>query len=332
MLKKVVLVSMLLAFVVVVFGAFVRLSDAGLGCPDWPGCYGHISVPESEVALQNAQQNFPERKVEAGKAWVEMTHRYLAGTLGLLILSIAILSWRNKKNTTPVKLPIVLVGLVGLQALLGMWTVTLLLKPVIVTLHLLGGMTILSMLAWLSMGQIAPQTYSSFKPLRNLRNWAVIGILILLMQIALGGWVSSNYAALACGDEFPLCQSQWMPPVDFQHGFQFIRELGVTVAGAPLSIEALSAIHWMHRVGALITFLYLMLLGIAACRVLALRTYGGLLLLFLGLQVSIGIANVVMSLPLHLAVAHNAGAALLLVALVALNFKLRQGNDGLYQS
>ena len=323
MRKQVVLLSALLAFVVVVFGAFVRLSDAGLGCPDWPGCYGHISVPESKVAQQSAMQNFPDKKIETGKAWIEMMHRYLAGTLGLLILAIAVLSWRSRHNGIQTGVPIFLVGLVAFQVLLGMWTVTLLLKPVIVTLHLLGGMTILAILAWLATDQFEASTHSSPAQSRRLRSWAAIGMLILFIQIALGGWVSSNYAALACTD-FPLCHSQWMPQVDFHHGFQFFRDLGVTVDGAPLSSEAMNAIHWTHRVGALITFVYLLLLGISVCMVRGLRVYGGLVLVFLVTQVSIGVANILFSLPLPLAVAHNAFAALLLAAMAALNFRLRQ--------
>lgn len=323
MLRKISFTSVALALVVVVFGAFVRLSDAGLGCPDWPGCYGHISVPESETARQSAIQNFPQSKLESDKAWLEMIHRYLAGTLGLLILAIAVLSWRNRRHGTQVGLPTFLVGLVVFQAMLGMWTVTLLLKPVIVTLHLLGGMTILSILTWLAMGQISSSSSSSIEKMRKFRSWAAIGVLILFTQIALGGWVSSNYAALAC-TEFPLCQSQWVPPVDFSHGFHFVRELGVTADGAPLSSEALNAIHWTHRVGALITLTYLLLLGIGLWTVRGLRFWAGMVLVLLVAQVSIGIANVVFSLPLPLAVAHNAGAALLLVSMVMLNFKLRQ--------
>lgn len=185
-------------------------------------------------------------------------------------------------NGVPVKLPILLVGLVMFQAALGMWTVTLLLKPVIVTLHLLGGMTILGMLTWLAVGQFSVGTSCGLEKLRRFRSWAAIGILILVVQIALGGWVSSNYAALACGTEFPLCQSLWVPPVDFHHGFHFTRELGVTASGAPLSGEALNAIQWAHRVGALITCVYLLLLGVGVCSVRSLRFYGGAGAGFLG--------------------------------------------------
>ena len=329
MLKKLIFSSTLLVFLVVVFGAFVRLTDAGLGCPDWPGCYGHLTVPESQADQHSAMQNFPGKKIETGKAWREMIHRYLAGTLGLLILLIALLSWRNRHNGAPVKTPIALVALVIFQALLGMWTVTLLLKPVIVTLHLLGGMTILGILVWLAMKHFSAQPDPAVRASIS-RNWAIVGIVILFTQIALGGWVSSNYAALACTD-FPLCDSQWIPPLDFKHGFQIIRELGVTQDGAPLSSEAMNAIHWTHRAGALATLVYLLLLGLTVLKDSGLRVYGGLLLFFLLAQVSIGVANIVYSLPLPLAVAHNAGAALLVMAMVMLTYKLKPGRAGTWQ-
>ena len=323
MLKKLVLSSTLLVFLVVVFGAFVRLTDAGLGCPDWPGCYGHIAVPESEAAQQHAAQNFPNSKIETGKAWREMTHRYLAGTLGLLLLAIAIVSWRSRHNGVRPGIPILLVGLVIFQSLLGMWTVTMLLKPVIVTLHLLGGMTILSLLVWLSMVHFSAQENTASSQSNRLAIWAILGVLILFIQIALGGWVSSNYAALACAD-FPMCDSQWLPAVDFHHGFQFTRELGVTIDGEPLPGDALNAIHWTHRVGALVTFLYLFLLGIRAWKIRPLRICASWVIFSLVVQVSIGISNVVLSLPLPLAVAHNAGAALLLASLIVLVFKIME--------
>lgn len=322
MLKKLVFGSTFLVYLVVVFGGFVRLSDAGLGCPDWPGCYGHLTVPQSELAQENASKNFPNRKIETGKAWREMTHRYLAGSLGLLILAIAILSWRSRLRGTRAVLPMLLVGLVAFQALLGMWTVTLLLKPVIVLLHLLGGMTILSLLVWLAMSHYSGQANNYYPSRNRLTKFAFFGILILFTQIALGGWVSSNYAGLACAD-FPMCDTQWMPDVDFHHGFQFIRELGMTKDGEPLSGDALNAIHVAHRMGALITFIYLLLLGASAWRVPSLRTYASLVLVVLLVQVSIGIANIMLSLPLLLAVAHNAGAALLLASMVVLVFKIK---------
>ena len=318
--------ALALAFVVVVFGAFVRLSDAGLGCPDWPGCYGHVSVPGSEAALNRAQERFPGSVVESRKAWIEMIHRYLAGTLGILVLAIAVLAWRHRSTLrqSPV-LPTVMVALVVVQALFGMWTVTLKLMPLIVTLHLLGGMTTLALLAWLAARQRASRgARYSIEPERpRVRRWAAIGLAVLAMQIALGGWVSTNYAGMACTD-VPLCHGTVLPSMDFGHGFSLWRELGVTAAGTPLSNEALNAIQWAHRIGAIATVGVLALVGLLTLVVRSVRPFGVAVLVLALLQAGIGIANVVNVLPVPLAVAHNAGAALLLVTLVMLNFKARQ--------
>ena len=322
MFRKLVLGAVFLAFAVVVFGAFVRLADAGLGCPDWPGCYGHVAVPQSAEARGIAQLRFPDQPLDNAKAWIEMMHRYLAGTLGLLILAIAVYAWRKRADLqqSPV-LPLFLAGLVVLQALLGMWTVTLLLKPAVVLLHLLGGMATLALLCWLALLQYpAPQPVNTGK-MRELKFWGWFGLLLLTLQIALGGWVSVNYASLACGG-FPLCNGNWVPEMDFASGFHFLRELGMTAEGEPLSRPALTAIHWAHRLGALIVFCYLALLAIAVVRTQGLQKYGALLLIVLCVQVVLGIGNVLLSLPLALAVAHNAAAALLLIAMVVLNFKI----------
>lgn len=320
MFKKIVLGTTCLAFIVVVVGAFVRLSNAGLGCPDWPGCYGHLTVPDQPHALERAAQAFPDRPVEAAKAWKEMGHRYLAGTLGLLILAIAVIAWRKRHTLrqSPT-LPTVILLLVILQAALGMWTVTLLLKPVIVTLHLIGGMATLALLAWLALRQLQPAAGVTDERRRSLRPWIALGLVILIAQMILGGWVSTNYAALACTD-FPTCHGVWLPQMDFRHGFQLVRGLGVTANGAPLSYQALTAIHWTHRVGALVTFIYLVALALAMLRFTGARRYGLALLGLVILQVALGISNVVFSLPLPVAVGHNAGAALLLVTLVVLNY------------
>ena len=319
MIKRLSLLGLILAFLVVVFGSFVRLSDAGLGCPDWPGCYGHMVVPHTEEAQQKALQKFPLKEVDVAKAWIEMAHRYLAGTLGLLILAIAFISWRIKAASRT--LTTILLGVVMLQAMLGMWTVTMLLKPAIVTLHLLGGMTTLSLLLWLTLRQGALGSNVRRTGFGSYQGWAVLGLILLCIQISLGGWVSTNYAALACAD-FPLCQSQWLPTVDFHHAFQIVRDLGMTAAGDSLSKEALTAIHWSHRVGALITFVYLLIFGVFLMQVSALKFYAKLMFVFLFTQVSLGIANVVLSLPLAMAVAHNATAALLLGSVVIINFIL----------
>ncbi len=324
MFRKLVLGTAFLAFAVVVFGAFVRLADAGLGCPDWPGCYGHVAVPQSAEARGIAQLKFPDQPLDNSKAWIEMMHRYLAGTLGLLILAIAVYAWRKRADLqqSPV-LPLFLAGLVVLQALLGMWTVTLLLKPAVVSLHLLGGMATLALLCWLALLQYAaPQPVNTGK-IRELKFWGWFGLLLLTLQIALGGWVSVNYASLACGG-FPLCNGSWVPEMDFASGFHFLRELGMTAEGEPLSRPALTAIHWAHRLGALIVFCYLALFAIAVVRTQGLQKYGALLLIILCVQVVLGIGNVMLSLPLALAVAHNAAAALLLIAMVVLNFKINR--------
>lgn len=316
--RPLVLCGVVLTFLVIVVGAYVRLEDAGLGCPDWPGCYGQmIGVPDEAHEVARAEQAFPGKPVDPGRAWKEMFHRYLAGMLGLLILAIAAIAWRRRGGSgrTP-WLASALLLLVALQATLGMWTVTMLLQPAIVTLHLLGGMAILALLLWLALREINPQPAPAARPLRP---WAAAGLALLVAQIALGGWVSTNYAALACAD-FPTCHGEWLPTMDFENAFHVLRELGVTAAGTPLSYEALTAIHWSHRLGALVTLVYIGFLALWALRIPQLRTIGAALLALLLAQAGLGIANVLLRLPLVLAAAHNAGAALLLAALVMLNF------------
>ncbi|MDB5903199.1 MAG: putative cytochrome aa3 oxidase assembly proteinrelated to CtaA, partial [Betaproteobacteria bacterium] len=254
--------------------------------------------------------------------WKEMFHRYLAGTLGLLILGIAIAAWRGRAALArSPALASSLLGVVILQAALGMWTVTLLLKPVIVTLHLLGGMATLSLLAWLALRHIEPTPAADPVRARHLRPWAAIGLAVVAAQIALGGWVSSNYAALACID-FPTCHGVWRPDMDFAHGFQLVRELGRTAAGTHLAYEALTAIHWTHRVGAAVTLLYGAALSYALQRSKGLTGYGVALAIVLAVQIGLGVTNIVAGLPLAVAVAHNAVAAILLVTLVVINFAL----------
>lgn len=322
--RKFILAALILAFGVVSLGAYVRLSDAGLGCPDWPGCYGKLTPHLAADAINAELAVNPDGPVSHAKAWKEMLHRYLAGTLGLLVLGIAVLGWRNRRETSGgIGLPLVLLGLVVFQALLGMWTVTQLLKPLIVTSHLLGGMATMSLLLWLWLRERAQDSHAYYARVDHLRGSAIIGLALLVMQIALGGWVSTNYAALACTD-FPLCQGAWMPPMDFAHGFTLHRKLGETASGELLSLTALTAIHWAHRVMALIVFLYL---GVLALRLLRTPGYASLGLVvgcLLLLQVSLGISNVLFSLPLAVAVAHNAGAALLLASLVTLNYRVRR--------
>lgn len=326
MLKKLVIAATFLTLLVIVFGAFVRLSDAGLGCPDWPGCYGQLVVSVDGEAHARADA------LDERKAWIEMTHRYLAGALGLLILGIAWLSWTKRDRFGSPALATWLVALVAFQALLGMWTVTLLLKPAIVSLHLLGGMATLALLVWLMM-RVSARGRAGQRGDDGARNmsWAaVLGLVILFVQIGLGGWVASNYAGLACTD-FPLCDAQWAPEMAFASGFHVFRELGVDAAGEPLSAQALNAIHWLHRLGALITLIYLGALSIWLARKSALRVYAGLLAGLLIVQIGLGAANVLLGLPLALAVAHNAVAALLVMAMVMLNFRVRSTGENVWR-
>lgn len=309
-----------LAAVVIVVGAYVRLEDAGLGCPDWPGCYGQlIGVPEAAHELARAEQAFPGRAVDTGRARKEMLHRYLAGALGVLIVAIVVAAWRRRRESSGAPwLASALAVLVAFQATLGMWTVTLLLRPAIVALHLLGGMATLAILTWLALRELNPRPPADAQA-RPLRPWAALGLAVLFGQIALGGWVSANYAALACAD-FPRCNGQWLPEMDFGPAFHVVRELGVTAAGAPLSYEALVAIQWTHRLGALVTAGFLGALALWALRIPALRLPALLVAALVVIQAGLGVANVMLRLPLALAAAHNAGAALLLVAVVMLNF------------
>jgi len=344
-------VALALCATVVVFGAYVRLSDAGLGCPDWPGCYGRLAVPTGQASIDAAQQQFPDRPLEHGKASKEMIHRYLASTLGLVIVALAALSFRPQN---PKVLPRLLVALVVLQGLLGMWTVTWLLKPLVVTAHLLGGLTTLALLGWLFLEtrRTAPapaigETASGYlrqiaqreegyrnereamagmqasvrtgprKP-SGLRLAAGVGLALLAVQIFLGGWTSSNYAALACPD-LPTCQNRWWPEMDL--GSAFTPWHGdVNYEHGVLDNRARVTIHWLHRVGALTVSVFLAALGSWLWRRGGPgKRHGVAICALLTLQVAIGASMVWLQLPLPLAVAHNAGAALLLLALVNLN-------------
>lgn len=329
MYKKMVWAAAMLAFCVVVLGAYVRLSDAGLGCPDWPGCYGHLGAPQTTEQQTAAGQAFPDRRIDVAKAWKEMVHRYFAGALGILILAIGIMAWRRRKDLaqSPV-LPGILPVLVAFQAALGMWTVTLLLKPAVVTVHLLGGMTTLALLVWLAMCQVGSGYRLDLDQVQvhNLRGWAWLGLLLVFLQIALGGWVSSNYAALACMG-FPLCNGVWWPEMDFSHAFQFARELGMTSDGAFLSNEALTAIHWVHRSGAYMVALYIGWLALRAMRIRHMQGLASVVLGLLLIQLALGVSNVLLGLPLAVAVSHNGIAALLLAAMVVLNFRLNMGRN-----
>jgi len=311
------LAGTLLGFCVVVLGAWVRLSDAGLGCPDWPGCYGHLTVGQALQNVDHANQAYPDRPLEAGKAVKEMLHRYLAAGLGLVILAIAACAWANRRDPAqPTRLPLALVLLVVFQGLLGMWTVTLLLKPLFVVAHLIGGLTTTALLWWLAMPtRFADDSGAAVE----LRRWVVLALAVLGLQIALGGWVSSNYAALACPD-FPTCQASFWPSMDFRDAFMVWRGLGIDYEGGVLDHPARVAIHHTHRIGALVAALAL---GFVAWRAVrgtrrATRIAGVVLGAVLVTQLVLGPAMVLARLPLPMATAHNAVAALLLLATVAL--------------
>jgi cytochrome c oxidase assembly protein subunit 15 len=319
--RKLILAALLLTLGVVVLGAYVRLSDAGLGCPDWPGCYGKITPIHASEHINEALAENPDGPVSHAKAWKEMVHRYFAGTLGLLVLGIAVLGWRLRREAggSPA-LPAALLGLIIFQALLGMWTVTEMLKPFIVTGHLIGGMTTLALLTWLWQRE-KEQSLAGMANVSALRIWGVLALAAVAVQVVLGGWVSTNYAALACTD-FPMCHGEWVPEMEFGPAFTLHRELGMDASGNLLSLQALTAIHWTHRLWAVAV---LALAGIAAVKLIRQRglcVLGGLLGALLLIQIVLGISNVWFSLPLLLAVAHNAGAALLLLTLVVINFRL----------
>jgi cytochrome c oxidase assembly protein subunit 15 len=325
LLRAIALTACSLCLIVVVLGAYVRLSDAGLGCPDWPGCYGHLT-PSGAVADIGAQ-NQSGRPLELGKAWREMLHRYAAGTLGLLIVSLAAMTvaWRGER-IAPRRLGIGLLAIVILQGAFGMLTVTWRLKPLIVTLHLLFGFTTLSLLWWLVLGlhQSHRRSWSQAAAvaggrLRLARTLALLAVIMLTLQIALGGWTSSNYAAIACPD-LPTCQGSWWPQADFRSAYMPLRALGIDDS------RALVAIHLTHRLGAILASVGLLAAAVAALGLrteTAVRRSALLVLAMLCLQLAIGTSMVLRGFPLWLATAHNAGAALLLLTTLALNSSLR---------
>lgn len=355
------LLAALFAFGLVMFGAFVRLSNAGLSCPDWPTCYGQAAWPTHAHEIAKADAAFPGRPFETHKAWREQVHRMLAGTLGFAVLGMALIAaWRRRwavlsivaaavlaavgvalymhgmyvassvLSVLAIALPlasavrlgfcgarrasVLVLAVIIFQAMLGMWTVTLLLKPIVVMGHLLGGLTTFALLAWAALRYRGvgadDDSYAS------LRKLVVIGLVLLSLQIALGGWTSSNYAALACGTDFPKCLGQWAPPTDYQQGFVLWRAIGVNYEGGVLDMAARSAIQITHRLGALVVFLYLGWLAHKTAR-RGLRRYGIAIAVTLVAQVVLGISNVHFGLPLWVATAHNGMAAALLFTLLA---------------
>ena len=302
-----------LAFVVVLLGAYTRLVDAGLGCPDWPGCYGHFDVPSSSAEIARAAEAFPTAApVDAEKAWTEMVHRYAAALLGFLILLILALA---VKNRLPWRLPATLAVLVVAQGAFGAWTVTLKLWPQVVTTHLLAGFATLALLWLLAIAMRRP----AWRVPPALNRLATLALGVLVAQVALGGWLTSNYAALACPD-FPTCHGEWLPSMDFRAGFNVFQSIGPNYLGGLLSSDARVAIHIGHRIGAVAV---LLTAGALALRV-GNRPLGWLLGGVLAAQLGLGIANVVFALPLAVAVLHNGAAAALLLTLVTVKYAARQ--------
>lgn len=361
-------IAVLLALCVIAFGAFVRLSHAGLSCPDWPTCYGKATWPVHAQEIAHANANF-ERPVESHKAWREQFHRHIAALLGVLVLSLALVATRQRSNAKAIILgasalvataiPLYMrewyvassvlvvmaeltllvmafrwdnrdfaraatltLALIIFQAMLGMWTVTWLLKPVVVMGHLLGGMTTFAMLTWIA------NRASPFAAIPNpsglkIRGLLVIAIALVAVQIALGGWVSANYAALACGVDFPACQGQWWPRMNFEDALVLWRGIGVDYEGGVLDADARTAIQMMHRLFAVVVFGHVLALAVRLIRDGRLPTYGWSIGFVLCAQVALGISNVMAGLPLKVATAHNVVAAILLFLLVGLLARLR---------
>lgn len=325
-IRKLVLVSILLAIIVVSLGAYTRLTHAGLGCPDWPGCYGLIDVPQTSEQILKAEQAFPDRPVEPEKAWNEMIHRYFAGSLGLLILLIAILCFRKRAQGSPVGLPILILGVVIFQAALGMWTVTMKLMPVVVMGHLLGGFATLSLLFLLYLRLSEHRVPGGDFLLKKYSKYAYLGIVILTIQIGLGGWTSSNYAALTC-TELPICQQGWQEQISFEHSFDLIPPHKDSYEFGHLDHASRLTIHVAHRFGAIITAVYLFWLAVCVYRNAQspfFRNAALSLAFILTTQVGLGISNVWFSLPLSVAVSHNVVAAMLMLSLITLTYSLKR--------
>lgn len=306
--------GVVLAFCVILLGAFTRLSHAGLGCPDWPGCYGEITWPDHDTEIAAANAAHPERPVEIHKAWKEMVHRYFAGALVLVTFALAALALRRRQDRAqPWRAVVFAGGFILFQAALGMWTVTWKLKPIVVMGHLLGGLATMALLAWTALRA------SGVHGGETLRRRAVIAALVLVaIQIALGGWTSANYAAFACAMDYPTCLQQWWPPTDFREAFVLWRGIGVDYEGGVLDGPARTAIHLTHRWFAVLVFGHVLMLALRAMKQPATRRFGQAVLAALLTQITLGIANVKFGLPLVVATAHNGVAALLLFTLIAL--------------
>jgi cytochrome c oxidase assembly protein subunit 15 len=324
-IRRAATLAVLLAFFVVMLGAYTRLSDAGLGCPDWPGCYGQIVVPTDNANVGKAQKTYPDTPIEEDKAWTEMFHRYAAGTLALLIFYIGVmtLAQRLRGQQTPWHLPLALFILVVFQATLGMWTVTLKLLPIVVMGHLLGGILIVACLSRYRLQKSALQG----EDFPQWRFWMRLAVVIVLVQIALGGWVSSNYAGIACIG-FPQCNGIWFPELHLKHAFNLFSSIGANYQGGLLDSELRVTIQWVHRIGAVVTAVYLLTLSVlmmVKTKSKRIQRMAFALLVVVALQWTLGIINVVYLLPIEAAVAHNGLAALLLVLVFCQLHFLKRG-------
>ena len=321
-------IVILLAFVVILMGAYTRLSNAGLGCPDWPGCYGHVTVPSQASVIKQAETQFNGQIVKPSKAWLEMIHRYLAGTLGILILAMLILLWVSRAASK--KLALLLTAVLLFQAFLGMWTVSMKLMPIVVMSHLLGGYTVIALLLliYLVQRQHTSPIRSLTEPIQpSIKTHAFLALLTLILQIILGGWTSTNYAALSC-TSLPICQGNWADHLQFAQAFNPFQGQHQTYEFGVLSANSRTTIHVCHRIWAMVTCVTLLSL---AYRLWQLSRDGSksmafVLCLLLLMQVSLGMSNVLFQLPLTVAVAHNGGAVMLLLTMVFINFKLRSAS------
>ncbi|SAI66324.1 cytochrome oxidase assembly protein [Bordetella ansorpii] len=318
--RKLVFFTWFLTLDLIMFGAFVRLTDSGLGCPDWPGCYASVTPIGAMHHIDAASQAMPFGPVTLSKAWIEMIHRYVGATLGLLIIAIVVMAWRHRARLgrSPLLATVTLVA-VCVQGAFGAWTVTHKLMPAVVTSHLVLGLLLLSLMTWLAARE-QPHLALSAAAARW-RPWMRGGLLLLLIQVTLGGWVSTNYAALACMD-FPTCHGAWVPEMDFQGGFSIIRGLGELPSGEMISQSALTAIHWVHRNFAFVVFAYLGVLGFRLRTEPGIRTPATLLLGLLLAQLLTGLTTIFFQWPLLIAVLHNGGAAGLTLASVVILVRL----------
>ena len=318
--QRLLFLTWFLTLDLIMFGAFVRLTDSGLGCPDWPGCYGSVTPIGALQSIREAAQVMPEGPVTLPKAWIEMIHRYVGALLGMLIIAISWMAWRyrTKLGDSPVLAFVTLVA-VCIQGAFGAWTVTHQLMPLVVTVHLLGGMTLLALMTWLAARERPHQPVSSWT--QRYLGWAYFGLFLLFVQIALGGWVSTNYAALACMD-FPTCQGSWWPPMDAANGFALVRGLGEMPNGEMISQTALTAIHWVHRNVAWLVFAFWGWLAWRLRADTALRNPATLVIGLLFAQLLTGLTTIFFQWPLVIAVLHNGGAAGLVLGVVTLLTRL----------